>query len=95
MTQAEYDAEAAQFEPPNKVAGKPLSDAQWAGMKRGVASERRRRGRPSKPKSEHVARVLVAMPRDLLRDADAVAKRTKVSRSELIADSLRLRLAAG
>lgn len=61
-------------------------------MKARVAkAERRGRGRPRRGAGS--TRVLISIDRDLLRDADEVAKRIKLSRSELIADGLRMRLA--
>lgn len=89
MTKAEYDAEAAKYEPPNKIEGTPLTDAEWDAMKRAAVAERRRRGRPAKAEADKVARVLVTMPRELLAAVDAEAAARDVSRAALIADGMR------
>ncbi len=92
MTQEQFDAEAARYEPPRKVQGKPLTDAQWSTMKQTASTIRRRRGRPVKPIEDHVARVLVSMPRDLLAAIDAAATSEDVSRAAIIAKGMRLLL---
>ena len=88
MTRAELDAEVEAIEKENPQ-GTPLTDAEWAAMKRAALAERRRRGRPAKAEADKVARVLVTMPRDLLAAVDAAAAARDVSRAALIADGMR------
>ena len=89
MTQAEYNAEVAKYEPPNKVEGTLLTDAQWSAMKRAARSERRRRERAVKPVEQKVARVRVTIPTDLLAAVDAEAASRDMPRAALIALAMR------
>jgi hypothetical protein len=75
----EYDREEV------GLPGKPLTPGQRKAF-RATA----KRGRP--PVGEGAARVLLSIERGLLKKADALAKRRKVNRSQLIADALRLEL---
>jgi hypothetical protein len=59
----------------------PREQASWARAKRGP-------GRPRKPAGEKAARVLVTLAPDLLAAADGYARRTGISRAELIARGL-------
>ena len=67
------------------LPGKPLTPAQRKAF-RATA----RRGRP--PVGQGAGRVLVSIERGLLQQTDALAKRRKVNRSQLIADALRREL---
>ena len=92
MTAAEYRVAIASLQPPNEVVGKPLSDGTWRAMKDAALTERRLRGRPAKPDSEKVARVLVSMPREMLASLDAAVASKGTTRAGFIADLLRRKL---
>ena len=68
------------------LPGKPLTPAQRKAF-RATA----RRGRPRV--GEGANRVMLSIERGLLKQADALAKRRKVNRSQLVADALRLEIA--
>ena len=89
MTDAERDAEVARFEKEDLKRGRPLPPAmrqQW--------NRAKRRGRPTKPVEQHAARVLVTLPPDLLREADAYAHKRGMTRAALVAECLRKVIAA-
>jgi hypothetical protein len=90
MTTAELREATKEFDKPssdNYGFGKPtpVAKAQLARAKR--------RGRPTVGKG--ATSVLISIERGLLTKADRLAKRHKVSRSELIAAGLRVMLKAG
>lgn len=89
MTDAERDAEVARFEKEDIKPGKPLSPEMRKQWSRG-----KRRGRPAKPEEKRVARVLISLPPDLLRQADAYAHAHGLSRAALVAQGLRIVVAA-
>ena len=64
------------------ISGKPLTPAD-----KRLLSRARRRGRP--PIGRGAEKIRISLERGLLKEADAVAKRLHVSRSELIARGLR------
>ena len=68
--------------------GRPLSVAQ-----RKRWQQAKRRGRPAKPASERVARVLITMPPDLLKKADTYAKEHGLTRAALFTQSIRAMVA--
>ncbi|MFI5381480.1 MAG: hypothetical protein ACHRHE_19455 [Tepidisphaerales bacterium] len=64
--------------------GRPLSAAQ-----RKRWQQAKRRGRPAKAAAERAARVLITMPPDLLKKADAYAKEHGLTRAALFTQSIR------
>src|SRR5947209_8731931 len=90
MSDAQRDAEVARFEREFVgIPGKPLTPAQKALHRRAA----RRAGRPKIGKGAE--RFTITLERELAKKADALAKRQRMSRSELIADGLRHLLKAG
>lgn len=85
LTPAEREAAVAEFDAGIDYSkSRPLSKrakALWDHAKRG-------RGRPAKRTGEKFARVLITMPPRLLAQTDALAKKRKQNRSQLIADAL-------
>src|SRR3954470_11522315 len=88
MTDAERDAEVGKYDR-EFVPTKPLTAADRLALRRA----RRKVGRPKVGKG--AASVLISMERGLLTTVDRYAKRHKITRSELIARSLRSMLKAG
>ena len=82
MTAQELDSEVARFDR-ESPKGKPLTAAQKAQHRRA----KRRVGRPVVGKGAE--RVTITMERGLLRAADRFARKTNMSRSELIARGIR------
>lgn len=89
MTDAQRDAEVAQFDKEDLAPGKPLTAAQ-----RKQWESARRRGRPVKPAAERAARVLVTIPPGLLKKADAYANSHGLSRAALFALGIQRVIAA-
>ena len=84
MTDAQRQAEVAPFDKEDVKPGKPLAPEmrkQW--------NRAKRRGRPANPADKRVARVLVSLPPELLRQADAYAHEHGLSRAAVVADGLR------
>ena len=72
------------------VIGKPLTKAQRE-LHRRARALARKVGRGGRPKvGEGVKVISLSVEQGLLRQADALAKRRKVSRAELVADALRI-----
>jgi hypothetical protein len=90
MTRSQMDAEVAQIEAENPE-GVPIPKEEWDAMKRTNKSawKRRKQGRPKKPLSQHVARIQLSIPRDLLTATDAAASERDLSRAALVALALR------
>jgi len=83
MTAEELDAEVVRFDRESPV-GKPLTAPQ-------KAQHRRAKGRVGRPVvGKGAERVTITMERGLLRAADRFARKTKMSRSELIAKGIRV-----
>lgn len=89
MTDAERDAEVARFGKEDLTPGKPLSPEMRKQWSRAI-----RRGRPAKPKEKRVARALISLPPELLRQADTYAHEHGLSRAALVAQGLRMVVAA-
>jgi len=83
MTAQELDAEVERFDR-ESPQGKPRTDAQKTQHRRA----KRRAGRPVVGKGAE--RVTITMERGLLRAADQFARKTNMSRSELIARGIRV-----
>ena len=90
MTAEEMDREVAKFdrEVP-ELPAKPLTAAQRAQHRRA----KRKMGRPVVGKGSR--RLMITMERGLLSQADALAQKKNLSRSQLIAQSVRALLKAG
>jgi hypothetical protein len=88
MTAEELDREVERFDH-ELPAGKPLTLAEKARHRRA----KRKMGRPVVGKGAE--RVTITMERMLLREADAYAKRMKISRSQMIAFGIKAMLKAG
>lgn len=87
MTTAELRAATREYDREELgIPGKPLTPAQKMAFRGTV-----KRGRP--PVGQGAGRVLVSIERGLLQKADALAKRRRVNRSQLIAAALRRELA--
>ncbi len=87
MSGAALDKIAAPFEE-DFVPSSPLPPSMKAQLRRA----KRKRGRPVV--GEGAEKIRVSVERDLLRRADAVAKKEKISRSQLIAQGLAMRINA-
>jgi hypothetical protein len=89
MTKKELEADAARFDREFIVReSHPLSPE----LERRWKKASRKRGRPRVGKGAR--KVLVSIERDLLRRSDAFARQKKISRSQLIAQSLQAVLEA-
>lgn len=88
MTAAELDAEVAQYDLEN-VETFPLT----ADMKAQHNRAKKKRGRPKIGKG--AKDVMISVEKDLLKLADAYAKKNRLTRSELFARGLRVFLKAG
>ena len=89
MTDTQRDAEVARFDKEDLTPGKPLSPEM-----RNQLNRAKRRGRPAKRAEERSARVLVTLPPELLRKADAYAHRHRMSRAALFAQGIATVIAA-
>ena len=90
MTTAELREATKEFDR-EFVPTRPLTDADRARLRRARAHAKANAGRQRA--ADGSERVLVSIERSLLRDADALAKSRKTSRSQLIAEGLRAILA--
>jgi len=91
MTPDELARETARFESPDyEPANDPQTPAERARINRVLAGLRAKRkaGRPRV--GEGAAKVMIAVERGLLKRVDAYARRSKTSRSALIARGLRM-----
>ena len=88
MAAEELDAEVARFDRESPT-GMPLTAAQKAQHRRA----KRKVGRPVVGKGSQ--RLTITMERGLLRQADKLARLSKMSRSELIAKGLRVVIHSG
>ena len=90
MSAEELDRDVAKFDKEAlDLPGRPLSAAQKAQHRRA----KRKMGRPIVGKGSR--RLMITMERGLLSEADALARQKKLSRSQLIAQSVRALLKAG
>ncbi len=87
MSAAELDRVAAPFEEEFVPSG-PLTPEMKARQRRA----KRKRGRPVV--GEGAEKIRISVERDLLRQADALARKENISRSQLIAQGLALRISA-
>ena len=93
MTAADLTALSADFERPDYVPQftKPAASEQRQ-HDRALRAARKKRGRP--PVGNGAERIQITVERTLLAEADDLARRQQISRSELIARSLRMALAS-
>lgn len=79
LAEASKKLEGIRFERTRELT--PAERTRWDNVRRGP-------GRPRKPVGEKAARVLVTIAPNLLAEADAYARRHRISRAELFARGL-------
>ena len=94
-TEAELEAASREFETPDYTPRFTKAPRQEQLRHDRALRAAKRRGRKGRPRiGKGAERIQITLERGLLAEADTFAKRAKMSRSELIAQGLRMALAS-